>query len=121
MNKKVLSISAILLAVVIVLLIVDSTLEKPIVTNKIIKAIYPDWNPDRQKGEADTEADAAVQEEEEQSAPAPEEPAEQIPSFAESRTPMMDAVLKSDGKRLKELVTSNGADINKQDSWASQR
>jgi hypothetical protein len=115
MNKKVLSISAILLAVVIVLLIVDSTLEKPIVTNKIIKAIYPDWNPDRQKGEADTAADATIQEGEEVS-PVAEEPVEPIPTFAESRTPMMDAVLKSDAKRLKELVTSSGADINKQDS-----
>ena len=118
MNKKVLSISAVLLAVVIILLIIDSTLDRPVVTNKIIKAIYPDWDPEKKQGQKDDEA-AAQQAEEDLSAS--EQTAENasdandVPSYAESRTPMMQAVMKGDEKKLAELINSGSADINKQD------
>ncbi|MCD8553180.1 ankyrin repeat domain-containing protein [Seleniivibrio sp.] len=117
MNKKVLSISAVLLAVIIVLLIIDSTLDRPIVTNKIIKAIYPDWDPEKKKGLKDEETAQQGQEDlsAQEQGGMDEPPSVDIPTYSESRTPMMQAVMKGDEKKLMELMNSDSSGINKQD------
>ncbi len=115
--NKILSISAILLAAFIIFLIVDSQLKEPIVINKLIKTIYPDWNPQRKKGEADKPQPADIAAENNaQQAPVVVAPAE-IPVTG-GRTPLMDAVLKAKDDDIKKLIFS-GADINKQDGMGN--
>lgn len=111
--KKLLYISAAGLAIFIIFLIVDSQMKDPILINKLIRVVYPDWNPETKKGEAEEgAADNAG------TADVPSEPSVVEVPITGGRTPVMDAVLKGSEEEMKRLILS-GADINKQDGMGN--
>lgn len=112
--KKLLTISAVLLAAFIIFLIVDSQLKEPIIINKLIRMVYPDWDPERKKGEMDE--GTAARQGGDTAVPTPPSVSE-IP-ITGGRTPLMNAVLNGADGEIRKMVLS-GADINTQDGMGN--
>lgn len=111
MNNKYFMMSMGLLSVFVILLIIDSQTKQPVVVDKIIRLVYPDWKPKHERGMAEMNGKRPMDGYNPFSTPLP---AIDRPDKA-GNPPLVRAVAKGDSGEIEKLI-KKGADLNSQDS-----